>query len=155
MGGILSLLAGSAAIALGLCDAINHWFLAPGGLQVSTDVVGYPTLRDFDTVHYLELFLLAAVGFPVIFGVSFVLLDRIVPRLLERLDSPALVNGSGVAARLAIPARCSGWRGPSSPTPPAAGRSPPTALGAATYAAVAPSSPRLVGRRAAAAVPAP
>jgi hypothetical protein len=103
VGGILSLLAGSAAIALGLCDAINGWFLAPGGLQVSTDVVGYPTVRDFDSVHYVELFLLAAVGFPVIFGVSFVVLDRIVPRLLERLDSPVLVNGSGVAARLAIP----------------------------------------------------
>jgi hypothetical protein len=43
VGGILSLLAGSAAIALGLCDAINGWLLAPGGLQVSTDVVGYPT----------------------------------------------------------------------------------------------------------------
>ena len=89
MGGILSLLAGSAAIALGLCDAINGWFLAPGGLQVSTDVVGYPTVRDFDSVHYVELFLLAAVGFPLIFGVSFVLLDRIVPRLLEWLDNPA------------------------------------------------------------------
>ena len=61
VGGVLSLLAGSAAIALGLCDAINHWFLAPGGLQVSTDVVGYPTVRDFDSVHYVELFLLAAV----------------------------------------------------------------------------------------------
>jgi hypothetical protein len=29
VGGILSLLAGSAAIALGLCDAINGWFLSP------------------------------------------------------------------------------------------------------------------------------
>ena len=137
VGGILSLLAGSAAIALGLCDAINHWFLAPGGLQVSTDVVGYPTLRDFDTVHYLELFLLAAVGFPVIFGVSFVLLDRIVPRLLERLDNPALVNGSGVAARLAIPGAVLGLAG--AVLADAAGRravAAYAALGAATYAAV-------------------
>jgi hypothetical protein len=101
--GRLSILAGSAAIALGVSDAINRWFLAPGGLQASTDVVGYPTVRNFDAVHYVELFALAAVVFPVVLGVSFLVLDRVLPRLIARFGRQALVNGSGVAARLAIP----------------------------------------------------
>jgi hypothetical protein len=101
--GRASILAGSAAISLGISDAINRRFLGPGRLEVSTDVVGYPTVRDFDSVHYMELFALAAVVFPVVLGVSFLVLDRIVPRLFARFANPKVVNGSGVAARLAIP----------------------------------------------------
>jgi hypothetical protein len=101
--GRASILAGAAAISLGISDAINHFFLGSGGLDVSTDVVGYPTVRDFDSVHYTELFVLAAVVFPVVLGVSFLLLDRVVPRLFARFGNSRVVNGSGVAARLAIP----------------------------------------------------
>ena len=99
----MSIIAGSAAIALGVSDAINRRFLAPGGMHVTTDVVGYPTLRNFDSVHYTELFALAAVVFPVILLVSFVVLDRIVPRVFARFGNERVVNGAGVAGRLAIP----------------------------------------------------
>jgi hypothetical protein len=101
--GRVSIIAGSAAIALGVSDAINRRFLAPGGMQVTTDVVGFPTLRNFDSVHYTELFALAAVVFPVIMLVSFVVLDRIVPRVFARIGNERVVNGAGVAGRLAIP----------------------------------------------------
>ncbi len=101
--GRVSIIAGSAAIALGVSDAINRRFLAPGGMHVTSDVVGYPTLRNFDSVHYTELFALAAVVFPVILLVSFVVLDRIVPRVFARFGNERVVNGAGVAGRLAIP----------------------------------------------------
>jgi len=101
--GRLSILAGSAAVSLGVSDAINRWVLAPGGLDASTDVVGGPTFSNFDVLHYLELFGLAVVVFPLVLGLSFLVLDRLVPGLIARFGNRAVVNGSGVVGRLAVP----------------------------------------------------
>jgi len=98
-----SLLAGSAVIALGVSDALNHWFLGGRDLRASTDVVGYPTYANFNSEHYIELFILAAVVFPLVLGVSFVAFELVVPRLLARYSPRGVVEASGVVGRLAVP----------------------------------------------------
>lgn len=98
-----SLLVGSAAIAFGVVEAINSWLFSGRALSVETDVVGYPTAHAFNIAHYYQMFFLAVAAFPVVFGLSYVVLARLVPMLVLRYDSRALVVGSGMVGRLALP----------------------------------------------------
>jgi hypothetical protein len=109
--GRLSILAGSTVIAVAACIAINNLFLAPEGLQVRTTVVGHPTHADFDSPHYIELFVLAVGAFPILLGVSYLVLSRVVPSLLRRRDVHRVAVDAGVVTRLAVPGAVVGLGG--------------------------------------------
>ena len=94
---------GSAAIALGLSDALNRWFLTGKPLEENTDVIGYPTFANFNIHHYMQMFVVAVVVFPVVMVASYVVFDRVVPRVLARHGSAAVVAGAGVAGRIVVP----------------------------------------------------
>ena len=98
-----SLLAGSAVIALGVSNAVNTWYMGGHNLRTETDIVGYPTFANYNIEHYTELFILAAVVFPLVLGLSFVAFELVVPRLLARFSRPGVVEASGVVGRVAVP----------------------------------------------------
>jgi hypothetical protein len=106
--GRLSLLAASTAVALGVSVALNEWLLVGRGLRAETDVVGYPTVNDFDVHHYTQLFLLGAAVFPVVLTATYVVFDRFLPRLVGRIGDRRLVEVTGVAGRLALPGAVAG-----------------------------------------------
>ena len=81
---LASRVVGSAAIALGLSDALNRWFLTGKPLEENTDVIGYPTYANFNVHHYMQMFVVAVVVFPVVMVTSYVVFDRVVPRLVAR-----------------------------------------------------------------------
>ena len=100
---LASRVVGSAAIALGLSDALNRWFLTGKPLEENTDVIGYPTYANFNVHHYMQMFVVAVVVFPVVMVTSYVVFDRVVPRLVARHGSTRVVAGAGVAGRIVVP----------------------------------------------------
>ena len=67
------------AVSAGLAAALVTWSLAPGRLDVRTDIVGYPIHSDFNVYRYVWAYGAIALVFPAVATMTALLLDRVGP----------------------------------------------------------------------------